>query len=125
MQPAVATIAPPIPAIRIPTKVAELIDTGPGVIPANGYQMGKFIYSQPVMGFYHLLTDQRNSSIPAANAEQPHLYKTDKQLKIYHHCRLLCFCRKASILHTPIRAAASTIKITFTSNTKAARKAAP
>ncbi len=32
MHPMVDTIAPPTPAIRIPTKVAELIAIGPGVI---------------------------------------------------------------------------------------------
>ena len=67
MQPSVATTAPGIPAIFIPTKVAELTAIGPGVICE-------------MVIIDHLSLDQWHGCIPASKAEHSYLNKAPKQL---------------------------------------------
>ena len=90
IQPNVATIAPGIPAILIPTKVAEFTAMGPGVHLRDRDKICKFLHGKPLMKRHHLPLDQRHGRIPAAEAATlPILKKADKQLQIDHAFSLL------------------------------------
>ena len=67
----VAASAPGTPAMRVPTKVAELTAIGPGVI----WEIRKFGLGKPGMKLYYLILDQRHCRIAAAEAEGANLQK--------------------------------------------------
>lgn len=57
----------------------------------NGYNIRKFLHTQPVIGQHHLITNQRNDGIAAANTEQADMEKGKKQLQQLHMHPLLLF----------------------------------
>ena len=63
MEPRVAVTAPGSPTIRSPTKVAELIATGPGVMEEIVDKIGKFPHTEPAVTAYNFTLDERNSCI--------------------------------------------------------------
>ena len=74
-QPMVAASAPGTPAMRVPTKVAELTAIGAGGHLGNGDQIRKFGLGKPGMKLYYLILDQRHCRIAAAEAEGANLQK--------------------------------------------------
>ena len=79
MHPKVAERAPPVPAIFVPTKVAELMAMGRCHL-GDRDQIREFLHRKPVMGSHDLSLDQRHCRIPAAEAEHADLQKTQEKL---------------------------------------------
>lgn len=71
IQPSVATSAPETPAIRAPTKLAELTAIGPGVISDMVINFGKFVCGQPMVNRNNLFFYQRSAASPPPTEKHP------------------------------------------------------
>ena len=77
IQPKVAMRAPGIPAILIPTKVAEFTAIGPGVISAIVIKSVNSTHGQPTVRGHYLILYEGHCSVTATDTKLP----TCKKLK--------------------------------------------
>lgn len=78
IQPRVQRTAPRGPANRVPTKVEELMETGPRGHLSNGDQIRKLSHGHQLVDVYDLVLDQRDRGVASAYGEHAHLDEGEK-----------------------------------------------